>query len=35
MLRSDVEPQESAATADGYFFLSGVFYYMETADGQE
>jgi hypothetical protein len=35
MLRSDVEPQESAATADGYFFPSGAYYYVETADDQE
>jgi hypothetical protein len=35
MLRSDVEPQESTATADGYYYPDGACYYMEVADGQE
>jgi hypothetical protein len=35
MLRSDVEPQESATAADGYYYPDGAFYYMEDADGQE
>jgi hypothetical protein len=34
MLRSDVEPQESAA-ADGYYHPDGVCYYVEAADDQE
>jgi hypothetical protein len=34
MLRSD-GAQESAATADGYFFPDGAFYFMEDIDGQE
>jgi hypothetical protein len=28
-------PQESAATADGYYYTDGAFYYMEDADAQE
>jgi hypothetical protein len=35
MMRSDVEPQESAATADGYFFPDGACYYVEAADDHE
>ena len=35
MLRSDVGPQESAATADGYYYPDGAYYYVEAADNQE
>jgi hypothetical protein len=35
MLRSDVEPQESDATANGYYNPDGVCYFMEDTDGQE
>jgi hypothetical protein len=34
MLRSDVEPQEPAATADGCYDPDGA-YYVEAADDQE
>jgi hypothetical protein len=34
MLRSDVEPQESAAADDDYK-PRGAFYFMEDIDGQE
>ncbi len=35
MLRSDVEPQESAATADKCYDPDGAYYYVEAADDQE
>jgi hypothetical protein len=35
MLQSDVEPQESAATADGYYYPDGAFHYVEDVDSQE
>jgi hypothetical protein len=35
MLRSDDGSQEPAATADGYYYPVGAFYYVEDADNQE
>ena len=35
MLRSDVGAQEPDATADGYYYPDGAYYFVEDADGQE
>ena len=35
MLRSDVEPQETDAVANEYYYPDGAYYFVEDADGQE